>query len=613
MGIVKREPAPAKAGDNAGNLLTDVRSGVTTAYTYNKRNRLATVTVGGNLKGTYTYNAGEQLVKRVLTNMTPSGTTHFVHDLMGNVIAETNGVATGTVRAYIWLPETEIAPDPALLVLVHDERPSFLSPRLDQYEDPADLSPPGLVCGQRPLQSLRDSAISSWAWPSERNAVSLRRLCAPLWCGLAGGHSRRHAPILRHPRGARHPSRRRHDCARRRAARVRPLGGGLGVARTRSRAGRGAARAFGLWARREPCEGGKPNSGAAMTKIFLSYARPQSETARQLAEILSANGHEVWWDHNLAVGSVFSEKIRSEIEAADDVIVIWSADAVASPWVLDEAGLARDLGKLKPIRVDDCEIPLGFKAIHTIDFRGSQSELDDVLAAVKTQPRFSEARSRSARRRKTRFATAVVLVVLAIGAAGAGYAYWTYRTAQDIKAFAQRVVAWDLALPPVGSTTAQRCPADGLGKEGAVFAFGTWRLFCQAYHDGEFDRVFVWTGSGNPAFAFAASNGWFNYFQDGVEKTVYSGSNISPAPSMPAFDGSKQPWERILPESTVSDSAADGLAITKTQESGERFTLEVFVVDGLLLVVLGDGNRVYFSKDGRVAAYKERGNVTILE
>ncbi len=42
--------------------------------------------------------------------MTPSGTTHFVHDLMGNVIAETNGVATGTVREYIWLPETQIAP-----------------------------------------------------------------------------------------------------------------------------------------------------------------------------------------------------------------------------------------------------------------------------------------------------------------------------------------------------------------------------------------------------------------------------------------------------------------------------------------------------------------------
>jgi RHS repeat-associated protein len=71
---------------------------------------MLTLTKAGNLTGTYTYNAREQLVKRVLTNMTPSGTTHFVHDLMGNVIAETNGVATGTVREYIWLPETQIAP-----------------------------------------------------------------------------------------------------------------------------------------------------------------------------------------------------------------------------------------------------------------------------------------------------------------------------------------------------------------------------------------------------------------------------------------------------------------------------------------------------------------------
>jgi RHS repeat-associated protein len=33
-----------------------------------------------------------------------------VHDLFGNVIAETSGTAAGTVREYIWLPETEIAP-----------------------------------------------------------------------------------------------------------------------------------------------------------------------------------------------------------------------------------------------------------------------------------------------------------------------------------------------------------------------------------------------------------------------------------------------------------------------------------------------------------------------
>ena len=44
----------------------------------------------------------------------PAATTHFIHDRFGNVIAETKGGgatgATGTVREYVYLPETEIAP-----------------------------------------------------------------------------------------------------------------------------------------------------------------------------------------------------------------------------------------------------------------------------------------------------------------------------------------------------------------------------------------------------------------------------------------------------------------------------------------------------------------------
>lgn len=47
-------------------------------------------------------------------NQTPAGTTHFIHDIFGDVIAETAGGgatgSTGTVREYIWLYETEIAP-----------------------------------------------------------------------------------------------------------------------------------------------------------------------------------------------------------------------------------------------------------------------------------------------------------------------------------------------------------------------------------------------------------------------------------------------------------------------------------------------------------------------
>jgi RHS repeat-associated protein len=93
--------------DNGGNLLSDTRAGSAKTYTYNNRNRLATATVGA-LNYSYVYNGREQLSIRQQT--TPAATTHFVHDLSGNVIAETSGTAAGTTREYIWLPETEIAP-----------------------------------------------------------------------------------------------------------------------------------------------------------------------------------------------------------------------------------------------------------------------------------------------------------------------------------------------------------------------------------------------------------------------------------------------------------------------------------------------------------------------
>jgi hypothetical protein len=84
--------------DAAGNIATDTRSGTLFAYGTNARNRLETVTVAGSLRGTYTTNGLEQLAIRVLTNMTPSGTTHFVHDRMGKVASATSSAGRCTGR-----------------------------------------------------------------------------------------------------------------------------------------------------------------------------------------------------------------------------------------------------------------------------------------------------------------------------------------------------------------------------------------------------------------------------------------------------------------------------------------------------------------------------------
>ncbi len=94
------------AYDNAGNITSDTRLGSAYTYAYNHANRLSTVSFEGNLRATYTYNGASRLVTRVVINQgAHNGTTHFVHDLDGNIIAETDGSgATGTLREYIWVP-----------------------------------------------------------------------------------------------------------------------------------------------------------------------------------------------------------------------------------------------------------------------------------------------------------------------------------------------------------------------------------------------------------------------------------------------------------------------------------------------------------------------------
>lgn len=88
--------------DGPGNMLTDAGSAGITGYSYNHAGRLQSVTLGGVTTGTYTYNALGQLVSRTKQNITPSGTVHYIHDLNGNLIAETDGNGN-TVREYVWI------------------------------------------------------------------------------------------------------------------------------------------------------------------------------------------------------------------------------------------------------------------------------------------------------------------------------------------------------------------------------------------------------------------------------------------------------------------------------------------------------------------------------
>jgi len=103
-------------------------------------------------------------------------------------------------------------------------------------------------------------------------------------------------------------------------------------------------------------------------RVFLSYAREDVGTAKQLAMVIGSAGHTVWWDREIQGGSHFSSEIDKELKAADAVVVLWSQAAIASPWVQDEAAEGRDSGRLVPILIGAEKPPLGFRQFQSIDF-----------------------------------------------------------------------------------------------------------------------------------------------------------------------------------------------------------------------------------------------------
>jgi tetratricopeptide (TPR) repeat protein len=109
-----------------------------------------------------------------------------------------------------------------------------------------------------------------------------------------------------------------------------------------------------------------------MADVFMSYSSEDRDRVRPLAQALQAKGFSVWWDRALAAGDDYAAVIKRELDSAKVVIVAWSQQSAASPWVRDEAGLARTKGRLVPVLLDKVDIPLGFGTIHTEDLTNWQ-------------------------------------------------------------------------------------------------------------------------------------------------------------------------------------------------------------------------------------------------
>ena len=120
-----------------------------------------------------------------------------------------------------------------------------------------------------------------------------------------------------------------------------------------------------------------------MPDIFLSYSRQDVAVAGQMAAVLAAAGHDVWWDREIRAGDVYDQVLENALRASRLVIVLWSKTAVLSDWVRSEATVAMQSGTLMPVMIEDCQRPVAFELRQSADLIGWKgNEMDPRLAAV---------------------------------------------------------------------------------------------------------------------------------------------------------------------------------------------------------------------------------------
>jgi len=116
-----------------------------------------------------------------------------------------------------------------------------------------------------------------------------------------------------------------------------------------------------------PAPAGK--AAQSPSKIFISYCRRDIDAVSNTIARLRSWGAKVTWDQDFPAGVDIELAIRSAIEGAHSVIVVWSRDSVRSPYVRDEARQAFRATKLVPTHVPDfdfADVPMGLGDLNAI-------------------------------------------------------------------------------------------------------------------------------------------------------------------------------------------------------------------------------------------------------
>ena len=207
-----------------------------------------------------------------------------------------------------------------------------------------------------------------------------------------------------------------------------------------------------------------------MADVFISYASQDRDRVKPLAEALQSRGFNVWWDRQLAAGQDYSQIIERELNGARAVIVVWSNASAASTYVRDEAGRARDEGRLVPVMLDPIAIPLGFGAFQAEDFtrwngsvRAPQIGLLEEVLRAKLEGRDVDGKKIADKRRKVAsrvrlvslLTVAALIVAIAVGGKYFLQPQQHHATQQDLQAQLLQLLAEGKLTPEQAAQLAQ--------------------------------------------------------------------------------------------------------------------------------------------------------------
>ncbi len=111
-------------------------------------------------------------------------------------------------------------------------------------------------------------------------------------------------------------------------------------------------------------------------KIFISYSRRDMDFVERLAQDLSDNGYEVWYDlTKIEGGDRWAQEIQKGINQSQIFVIVVTSTSLKSEWVEKEYIFASQRGlKIVPLLREHCELPIWLLNIQYVDIIGINYE-----------------------------------------------------------------------------------------------------------------------------------------------------------------------------------------------------------------------------------------------